>query len=471
MRRVRTIRMIFLGILSAASSPGPLYSEPYTPEQAISVFHQAIRNAIDPSMSNKFWLSLSLIGAVAESSDLSIVNDLANFCPERTPVIDSFTRVRRLDAIYEKVLAGLTGPLRPETAEYRAARDYLFNPQTKLDTPEYAAYEAHSDAFAEALSNYFAEKDTAKKVLLQRKVNKAVDKWSISGYRGEVEAAMWQVELGETKFGLVKNGRRARILKAFRNAGLKPSDVDGAYRAPLSELSPPVDTWSNDTGWATFSYSSQQIDSSYDGSYSQSRGFGGLSLGFINLVASGGGGDSNEHSVREVKEFSYGFDLKRVQIRRPWFDGDVFFEPQSWTWKKNANTTTFPRVAEGLDENGQPKEPVSAVYDNQSIGCPLLPLDLIIARKRTLTATVSKADYQKIVESGSVSGGGSLFGIFGGGGSRSWTTTKIRETETDVTFKVEAPSIAVIGVISEVVPTLPSPNVADTWPPEAWIQQ
>ncbi len=89
--------------------------------------------------------------------------------------------------------------------------------------------------------------------------------------------------------------------------------------------------------------------------------------------------------------------------------------------------------------------PANIMYNNATIDCSMLPLDLIIARKRSLVATVSKSDYALIETSGSSGGGGSLFGIFGGGGKRSWSTKNISENGNDVTFKVESSGIAVIG--------------------------
>jgi hypothetical protein len=189
------------------------------------------------------------------------------------------------------------------------------------------------------------------------------------------------------------------------------------------------------------------------------------------LVGGGGGGNSNVSRVSEVKNFSYSFEVKRVDISRPWLDTEVFLEPRGWTWRKNPNTVSFPRVSDGLDTNGKPVLPPNRVYNDATIDCAALPVEFIIARKRSLVATVSKSDYQLIQTSGSSGGGGSLFGIFGGGGSRSWSTTTISENGNDVTFKVEGPGIAVIGMISESLPKAPNANVADKWPSNAWLEQ
>ncbi len=442
---------------------------PYTPEQAVSVFYQNLRTAINPDLPKSHWLSLSMVGAVAEAEDPSIVNDLGNFCPEPSPLVTSFTRARRLDGIYQKVLDGMTGPFRPPTDEFKEAMKYLRNDAGEA-TPEFKAYIKREEAYVAATSKYLQEKDSGKRAALLQDIIKSERDWTILGYRSEVDAALLAIEQNDTPYSPVKLSQRKRVLSHYRNAGLIPSDIVGAFKAPTTELSPPVALWENATGWTKFTYSSSEVDNVYDARSTQERGFGGISLGFVTVAGTGGGNKDYEHKVNEVKKFSYSFEIKRVIIRRPWLDTEVFFQPGGWTWKKTPNTVKFPRVSEGLDAVGTPVTPSAVVYDNTPVDCGMLPLELIIARKRELVATTSKSDYEKVVTSGSSGGGGSAFGIFGGGKKKSWTTTHIEEHGDDVTFKIEAPSTAVIGFISEVIPRLPEPNRNDTWPETAWME-
>ncbi|MES0179659.1 hypothetical protein NKJ86_13805 [Mesorhizobium sp. M0025] len=461
--RLLAVATAIFSFLPPARADGP-----YTPQQTMTVFYEALRNIINPNLPSNMWLSLSMVGAVAEADDPSIVNDLANFCPEPSPLITSFARVRHLDSIYLSILKDLTGPLRPETPEYVAAKDFLF--KNGALTPEFTSYQKLGQDYAAAFSAYLQETDPNKRSLLLQKATAAEQNWMLAGYRGEVDGALFAIEAGETRFGPVKLGQRNRVLQWYKSSGRAPSDVAGAYLAPASDLSPAVSAWNNDTGWVSVSYSSHDVEAHLSQSNSRNNAFGGLSLGFVTLAGSGGGGNGNVSKVSQVNDFAYSFEVKRVLIRRPWLDTEVFFEPRDWTWKKSGNTTDFPHVSGGVDADGVPSKPTSTTYDNAQIDCPMLPLELIIARKRSLVATVSKSDYQQITTGGSSGGGGSLFGIFGGGGSRSWSTTTVNETSNDVTFKVDSPSIAVIGLISEVVPKLPDPNLGDTWPDKAWLE-
>jgi hypothetical protein len=97
---------------------------------------------------------------------------------------------------------------------------------------------------------------------------------------------------------------------------------------------------------------------------------------------------------------------------------------------------------------------------------------MIIARNRKVQATVSNSDFEEIKKAGSASGGGSLFGIFGGGGKKKWSTKNVTTTSNGTSFTVEADGIAVIGVVSQVVPLCPDPNVTgNTWPSNALLPQ
>ncbi|MDI5924553.1 hypothetical protein QBK93_07645 [Rhizobium leguminosarum] len=449
----------------------PCHADTVNPVDVIATLHDAIRLAIDPRMSSTHWLSLSTVGAVAEADDKSIVNDFANFCPPSSPVIDSYNRVRKLDGIYEDILRGMTGPSRPPTRSFTDAQAVLINTATRERTPEYKKYGEYLTRYAETLKKYFEATNDSEKLLRSAELQALGQDWVILGSKNEVDAALWQIELAATKFGAAKNGHRQQILAAFRTAGMRPTDGVASYRAPVSEFSPDVSAWNNETGWTSFSFTKYDFSRMYSAESSRNHGFGGINVGFAVIGGSGGGGDGTVTQVTSTSDFKYEFELKRVEIRRPWLDAEVFFQPLGWTWKKSANTVAFPHVGDGADTDGKPKEPTSAVYDNNEVGCTLMPLEFIIARKRSVTATMSTTDYQRITRSGSSGGGGGLFGIIGGGGSHSWSSTKINDSNGNTTFKVDSPSIGIIGVISEIIPTLPNPNVADTWPDDAWLER
>jgi hypothetical protein len=460
-------------LLTILISLTPAYAQTYTPEQAVSVFYESMRDKLGfnaAGASSKYWLSLSLVGSIVDPTDLSQVNDLANFCPDTSPVLQTYTRARKLDMIYEKLLNSLSGPLRPEPQEVKDAYARLRTAATPpQETAEYSSWKTYQKSYNTKFAELFTSKTAVERSTKQIELAQIDRDWKVLGYKSHVAQAWDVINSHDVKYGALRQENRRDVLGHYRTGGLAPTDIPGAFKAPASELSPPVDKWADAGSWTGFTYTSKQTSSQFNQSTSNARGFGGLSLGFVTIVGGGGSTNSSTSKVSSVSEFNYTFQLKRVSIRRPWLDTEVFFEPKGWTWKKSPNTSKFPHVAVDPDAAGKPQSPPENVYDNVSVGCSVLPIELIIAENRSLTATVSKQDYDEQIASGSVSGGGGLFGIFGGRGGKDWSTTKISESGNSVTFKMDAPGIAVIGIISETLPELPEPNLEDKWPADAWL--
>ncbi|MBL1255963.1 hypothetical protein [Methylocystis sp. Sn-Cys] len=445
----------------------------FTPEQAMSVLYEKLRGTLGFSgESKKNWLSLSMVGSLVDSSDLSQVNDLANFCPDTQPVIQSFQRARKIDLIYEKLLNSLTGPLRPEPQDVKDAQDRLrTRTSPPAETPEYSVWKSYQKSYSTKFGDLFTSKTPAERAQKQNELLQIDKDWKVLGYKSYIAEAFNVINANDIKYGAIKQENRRDVLSYYRLSGLAPSDTPGAFKAPASEVSPTVDKWDDVAGWSKFLYTSKSTSTDFNQSTSNARGFGGLNLGFITIVGGGGSGSGSTSKVTNVDQFDYSFELKRVTIRRPWLDTEVFFEPAGWTWRKSPNTAQFPYVSAYVDSNGKPAAPTEVVYDNKPIDCAMLPLELVIARNRSLTTTTTKQTYDETVSTGSVSGGGGFFGIFGGHGGKDWSSIKISETGNDVTFKIDAPGIAVIGIISEVIPVLPEPNLHDTWPDNAWINK
>lgn len=443
------------------------------PVKAISTFYDAQRRVLgfEDSADNKskHWLSLSIVGAVADKDDPASINDLANFCPTAQPNIESYARVRKLDGIYNNILGGMTGPLRPTTEEYKAALALLEKADNTF-TDLFVRYGALEKVYLDAAVRYKFAESKIEKAKAENDIRIAERNWRIRGQKQEVDAALFVLRNLGDYFGNAQNEKRKQLLDSYKRLGLdfNNGDIEGAYKSPRSEVSPKVETWEQATDWVNVSFSQDEVTTDYDATNTQKRKFAFGSLGFLQLGVNKGNGNSTETRKVEVSKFSYSFDIGRVTIRRPWLDTEVFYQPQGWTWKKADNTPEYPQVSPGPDSEGVPKPSTVSVYNNVPIDCTLLPTEMVIARNRNLIATVSKDSYASIVSSGSSGGGGGFFGIFGGK-KKTWSTTKIDETSTDVTFKIEAPSIAVIGLISEKLPILPEPNLEDKWPQNAWL--
>jgi hypothetical protein len=444
---------------------------PYTPEQVYFLLHDAIREALgvtpeDPQQ--PFWVSLSTVGSVADAADKANINDLANFCPPPSPVLVAYTREPKLDMIYERLINGMISPKRTYSSSYKKAKAFLV--QNGANSPEVEKYRQYERAYIVAWSNYVYATDAAGRQLARLATQTALDDWNSLGFRQEVDQALNITAAEEFRAGDIRQRRRRNVLQAYRDLGFTGSnDVIGAFKSPASGLSPEIAKWGEQDGWVKISYSAASRMERYSQQNSSRSGFAGFSLGFITIGATGGGGNVSESRVKEVNNFAYDFEVKRVSIKRPWLDTTLFFEPFDWTWKRLANTTVFPRVAVPRSETGRPVQSPAPTYDNKTIACSLLPVELVIARKRVVTATMSKSDYQRVEESSNVSGAVGLFGIFGGAGGGSWHSTKVSEDANTVTFIIESPGTAIIGLISQFMPFAPQPNRTENWPADAWI--
>jgi len=302
-------------------------------------------------------------------------------------------------------------------------------------------------------------------------MNRADSEWSTFGARGEIDKALNTISTEEFRTGAIRQKRRRDVLSAYRKGALRGTDLISGqpFSAPLSSMSPPPDKWSDAAGWFSTKFEMSESLATESHSRIETSGFAGLSLGFCTIGGRSGSTTTTDNKYDKVSKLSYSFELKRISIRRDWLDSTVFFEPRSWTWIKPPVVGDYPRVTVTLNPFNLPQESAKNLYDNKRISFALLPVEAIIARNLSATATMSKTDYEKIHKDGSAGGGVALFGIFGGAGKRNYDITDIREAGESTTFTVEGKGISVIGLISQVLPVTPDPNAADKWPANAWL--
>ena len=343
-------------------------------------------------------------------------------------------------------------------------------PTGKGTSPEYDAYKRYLGESSAILKKILIEKDNdATNALLIDYRNLESD-WKVQGYKNEIEAALFQIEAGNGLFGSVRNFHRKQVLTTFRNNGVAANWQVGSFTSPASEVSPRVPDWENASGWVQVKFDSKTYNNSSTSTNSSSSSGGFLHIGGLIGGASKGGGNSNESSIKDIKEYGYSFELKRVRIIRKWLDTRVFSTAGGWAWTKKEGTDGYPLIAGGYSADSLPIVPKFVVYDNLPVDCPMIPSEMLIARNRVVTLTTSRDDYSKVVSSGGSSGGGMFGGIIGGRKSRSWTTTEISSSGNSVTYSVSAPGTAVIGLMSQLVGRLPDPNVNVKWPDDAWIE-
>jgi hypothetical protein len=464
--------MALLVAMTAAPS-APVQAQgagPYTPEQVYFVLHDAIMQALQvrQDVPQPVWVSLSTVGAVVETDDKAQVNDLANFCPAPTPVLATFGREPKLDDIYQRVMDAAIGPERPFSEAYFAAKRVLYKPDG-APTDQLAKYRQFQDRYRVAFKNLVHATTTVERVDATAEMNRITQDWRSAGFKQEIESAQNTMASQESRTGVERQQKRRDTLDNYRAAGYAGNDFGIAFVSPASSFSPEPDKWATSTGWVSVAFDSQHDISRYSSETSRKRGFAGLSLGFMSIGGSAGGNRTTVTKLDRVYKLTYQFEIMRAHIRRPWLDTTLLFEPFDWTWRKSTNTTEFPYVAVARSPDGPLQEPAAVLYESKPVACSMLPLDVVVARNRKIVATVSTSDYQNITANSSARGGGSLFGIFGGGGRQSWSLNVINRDANNVTFSVEANGVAVIGFISQPLPQVPSPNAAEHWPREAWL--
>lgn len=463
------VRFINLFITMAVAMPT---AHAVSPDDAYNELFCALRRHLgfpkDTGQSGDMWLSLTVVGALATADDPAAVNDLADFAPTASPYITSFSRSPKLSDIYESLIAYSVPPERKETDAYKAARELLYDANDDA-TPAYKKFREFEDKMLVAQNKLLLATDLAVRNSALSEIKHVRDDWNAMGKKGDIDDALG--EIGDVNFIMGKGmkARRRDILQAYRDLAVKGNGgVFGDFSSPLSTLSVSPDKWSQLTNWSHFDYSSSHriVQTSFE--ERTKKGFGGVSFGFVNFGAKGGDHTVSETHIEDSELFEYSFDVARTSVRRYWIDEKVFFEPARWTWKTTPNTTSYPFVSSGRDNDGIPVGSIQPKIDNRLITVPLLPKEFILARNLKLTATMSTDNFNRYVKEGSISGGGSLFGIFGGAGGSSWKVSNSTTQNDKVTFTIESPGISIIGIISQMIDKCPAP-ATDTWPANAWL--
>ncbi|MCK1582158.1 hypothetical protein IVB03_21935 [Bradyrhizobium sp. 168] len=440
----------------------------YKVDDAYKQMRDEIRKTITPTPIPGNWFSIAAVGAVAEADDPPAINELANFCPDPADEISRFGGIRPLDLVYEKAITGMVAPVFAETDALKKAKTYLRGPTGSSTSNEYQGYLKYQEKAAELIKKMQKAKSESESSLLFVDYNNLEKDWKVQGFKNEVEAALFQIDQAEGTFGPTHNFHRTEVLGAFRFAGDTKHWAVNSYLSPASSVTPLVTAWENPSGWYKVAFDSKTYhkESSTTSKSSSSGGF--LHLGGLLIGGTKGGGSDDGWRVSDVKNYGYSFEIKRVRIIRGWLDPRVFTTAGGWTWKKTNDSKDFPMISAGYTNKNEIIAPKFSVYDNLPVDCPMIPSEMLIARNRSITLTTSRSDYNQVSSSGSSGGGGMLGGVLGGSTRSSWTTTKITENGEDVTYRIDAPGTAVIGLMSQLVGGLPAPDPNRNWPDDAW---
>jgi hypothetical protein len=320
------------------------------------------------------WLSVSFNGQVLSLGNKGEAADLANVCLGPEPTILSFNRIKPLSAIYETIINSSVFPKQSRLHGYEQAIRLLKKPDGSL-TNHYMAYMKYENTYTELLNQVLQAKSPEAEQTWSERLRQTELNWAHFGYKEEIAGALNTIHADAfSNTSQAANQRRPQVLDHFRALSLSPSDTLNAFRSPLSEFLPTLSSWSDTQGWLKISYS--ELDP----------------LIKTNTLSPSASNDAG------FTRFTYELDVKRISIHRPWLDLELLTRPQSWTWRRTNKTYVFPLVAVDPSPDGTPVASSANSYDGHAIDCALLPFELIIARERSLLATMSRKAYEEALD-------------------------------------------------------------------------
>lgn len=471
----------------------------YSPDQVLSLVDQRIRQVFGFPNSGPLttepaqWMSLTFVGlqipdpAKDKNGMHDAIDLLAVACPPADQSLGTFSNTHRLDQVYEVVLTQ-TALFRPNVSipGLKEAQDALVDPATNELKPEYVKYldfQYQYDTAADemAMAKIEGASDDALRIHA-RKLQRILDQWIQQGYKNKLEPSIDKVYAKDVIDAASSIGWRGKLLSSYRNLADPLGGPGNSATIPRSYLVPGVENWSGEAGWVNFKLSkSDSFSSSEEEHYKNSRHGSASGGGFFwKANASFSRTDSKdiEKSVDQLSNLTIEFSVRRSVIKRPWFDQRMIFEPGFWTWLKPVGTpenSEFPLLSKGKDEMGYPIPNPSAKYSTYTIPIPVVPSEVIVARKLRMLATVSRANYDKLETesktdySGGGSGGFLFWRVGASGGGSDWAKLRAVNKRADsVDFELTAEGPVVIGLISNVVPQMPNPRTG-VWPSEAWL--
>ncbi|MBL8829960.1 MAG: hypothetical protein JNM18_23475 [Planctomycetaceae bacterium] len=400
------------------------------------------------------------------------LNALANYIPPANLCLFTGNQGgRRLDHWYEYLLNNIAFPYVPKSPEVKAAEKLLYDTdpatgEVRLDesgepvlTPAYKNYKAKRSAYLywEAMNKWKEEVSPEEKAKARAQWLQAREALEEAMSRG-IGAAVESLQGFWHRDGASRNLDRIMALRNYRDRNTLEQGVNGP---PLSYFVPPVETWLDDAGWYATSFS--QVDAGGRYERHARRYSRGGDLGFVTI--GGGKTEVKEYLLPTVRQFSYKLELKRVLIFRPWFDVSLL-EDRGWTWREK-KAGAYPLVARAPGAEGVPVESPD-VYKMQSVGLPLIPVELILAKDLEISARVGKAEWDR-AKTAAQAGGGVLFGVI----PLDYAEGNERFTEVvqgdDVLLTARRPNAAILGAVSRVCSAAPRPDPdAGIWPDGAW---
>ncbi|HEY8983735.1 MAG TPA: hypothetical protein VIU15_29670 [Streptomyces sp.] len=216
--------------------------------------------------------------------------------------------------------------------------------QVTEDSPMQKAYKAGMQAYTQAAMLYNAKRTAAQTAtgeagmqavadwsnnaeLYRMQVAAAMDDWTTSGYKNEVEQIHAYIDQTTEKSMLLWK----RNLESFYDLGTLTGASGPGQRFFYTTVVP--GDFATASGWTEYTVYHSQVDSHQHSENTSWSAGGGFGFGFWKASA-GVRQDSQEYdSNYAVDDFSMTFKLAQVQIVRPWFYPE-FLENRGWDLRK-----------------------------------------------------------------------------------------------------------------------------------------
>jgi len=440
----------------------PIYAQDLDPAEIIAEYAEIIQTVISPDLPADRFISILPIGLSVDRDEAYY--PLANSCLRPATFPGDLASSIRVSDVYRHAIQNMARiklPSQPTEEEVNTAREFY--------AANLEAYDGYANRFRRLKASITPDLSVTERNAIRSDMSYLEEQWVAIGQKYEVEHA----------FNVISSSPEGFL--ALRTGALRRAGATGPGASPSVELSSYMENWPVRGGWVTLKYDDSYESTTETTEIKKRRGSGGFNAGFFKIGGSGSRTTIEESIVTDVENLGIEVDLKLVQIERPWFDHSVFFEPKTWGWRSiEGENGSPPLISNGLTDGSYVEQMNEQTYSGSRIDCQLYPAAFILAKRRKLTATVSKDTYDRILRESSGSGSASFFGFsLGGGGSNKFE--KITDTDDSTTFSItssdwsadpsvppEVGDIVILGTISRVVPLGPTPEADRDFTDEVW---
>jgi hypothetical protein len=370
-----------------------------------------------------------------------------------------------ISKMYSDILDGVQVPAQPPSPaieqQLESAYNVLFRTVTVTDPDDgtvsqkvvesqlYRDYLDNQSAYMQQRSAYMAAYLAAQSTQtgmatwpmlapsLQIPVRQAYDKWRAAGAdkveqaiaiqntssQNALSKAFHKAKAVFEGYGVLLEESGSGLSELIHRSSLLPSDW---YKSNPASKGVTVDTKSGSF------YKNNTSD------FSSGGGSVGFNLGIFSIGGGGGHSEEHRHMTTETSELRFSYEYTLVTIRRPWMAFHLL-GTKGWNLQN--------LFAKGTVSNGSKSGQASSRM-------PLLPVAFVVARKITISAKWSKADYD-FVKKQTQGGGGFGIGPFQIGGSYSHSSTNETFSSAFANGTITVPGAQIIGWISQVVPYCP----------------